>query len=636
MVKFNIFDTTIPTIMKKLLLLLLFPTLLFAGEIKPKTIIKEVTVYLNGAQITAESAVNVPKGTTEVYLTGLSPLIDQNSIQISGLKDVSILSISYCVNAVAKKADSQKISLFDDQLAEKRRSLAVLQNIIKGLEEEATLLTTNKKLNSEQQSLTLEQITTFSKYYRERVAALLIEIYDNNVKIAKLNKEINDITTELSKLKSSSSEQRGEILVKLDAPVAAMLTLVTNYNVSNAGWFPIYDLKTQGIKQPLSIFYNAHVYQQTGEDWADVKVTLSTGDPNINNQKPQVLPHYLNFVRNYNSASATQSYNYKYNPTIKRVAGVVTDQTGAPLPGVNIVENGTSNGVSSDMDGKYTLNITSGKDITYSYIGFKQSTLPVYAQQMNLSMQEDTQSLDEVVIVGYGSARRDLDYEQETASGSSIPAEDLTATGDVKQQGVTNTSFKITKPYSIASTQEVTVIAIDRFDTPAEYEYFTAPLLNENVFLTAKIKDWEKFDLLPGEANVYFEGSYAGKTFMDPTQTTEELVISLGVDPAVIVERKQIDDMKAKSLLGSTRIINKNYEISIRNNKVTDIYLVLMDRIPVSQNKEIKIDEVKTGGAEYDDKKGLLTWKLNLRVKESVKKQLSYQVKYPKAKRVNL
>lgn len=624
--------------MKNLLLLLILPTLLFAGEIKPKTTIKEVTVYLNGAQVTAETTLNLPQGTTEVYLTGLSPLIDQNSIQISGLKEVSILSINYTINAVAKQAGSEKITLLETQLAEKRRNFALLQNTIKGLDEEATLLTTNKKLNSEQQSITLEQVTTFSKYYRERVAALQTEIYDNNVKIARLNLEINDVNTELNKLKNDSREQRGEILVKLDAPVATALTLVTKYNVTNAGWFPIYDLKTQGIKQPLSIFYNAHVYQQTGEDWNNVKVTLSTGDPNVNNQKPQVLPHYLNFVRSYSVASATQSYNYKYNPTIKKVTGVVFDSSAMPIPGVTVVESGTGNGVITDVDGRYSINISNGQNLVYSFIGFESTTMPVYAQQMNVTLKESTSQLDEVVVVGYGTNRRknDDDYEVETAAATPIPAQDLTATGDVKQQGVTNTSFKITKPYSIASTHEVTVIAIDRFDIPAEYEYFTAPLLNENVFLTAKIKEWEKFDLLPGEANVYFEGSYAGKTFIDPTQTTEELIVSLGVDPAVIVERKQIDDMKAKSFLGSTRIISKNYEISVRNNKATDIYLVLMDRIPVSQNKEIKIDEVKTGGAEYEEKKGLLTWKLSLKAKESVKKQLSYQVKYPKVKKVNL
>jgi uncharacterized protein (TIGR02231 family) len=280
----------------------------------------------------------------------------------------------------------------------------------------------------------------------------------------------------------------------------------------------------------------------------------------------------------------------------------------------------------------------------------KEQVLPIYASQMNVTLEDDTQALEEVVVQGYRTTSKPLSnasVTSQTIEGrpnasfdqtlqGQIPGLNVTTNGDIKEMGVTNAVFKITKPYSIASTQEVTVITIDQFDMPAAYEYFTAPLLNENVFLTAKVKDWEKFDLLPGEANIYFEGSFAGKTFLDPLQTTEELVISLGVDPNVIVERKQIDNLKAKSFLGGTRIVSKNYEITVRNNKATDIELVLMDRIPVSQNKEIKVEEVQTGGAAYDDKKGLLTWKLNMKPKESVKKQLSYEVRYPREKRVNM
>ena len=404
--------------------------------------------------------------------------------------------------------------------------------------------------------------------------------------------------------------------------------------MTNAGWFPIYDLKTQGIQQPLGIFYNAHVFQQTGEDWTNVKVTLSTADPNVNSHKPDVQPQYLNFVRTAPlEQSSVQSYNYKYNPTIKKVSGIVTDRSGTPIPGATVTESGHGNETQTDFDGKYEISVNGGQSLSYAYPGLKSASLPIYSQQMNVTLQDDSQML-ELVVEAYRATSKPLNSSQDDSEQE--PEPDRTATGDVKQQGITNTSFKITKLYSIPSTTDVTVIAIDRFDAPAEYEFFTAPLINQNVFLTAKIKDWEKFDLLPGEANIYFEGSYAGKTFLDPVQTTEQLTISLGVDPSVIVERKQIDDIKAKSFLGTTRIISKNYEISVRNNKATAINLVLMDRIPVSQNKEIKIDEVNTGGADYEEKKGLLTWKLTLKPKESVKKQLSYQVKYPKVKKVNL
>jgi len=623
--------------MRQLFLFLLLPSLLVAGEIKPRSTIKEVTVYRNGAQVTSEAAVNLPKGVSEVYLTGLSPLIDQNSIQVSGLKDASVLSISYAVNYVDKKADTGKIKQLEALLAEKRKENSVVQNLINGLREEQTLLTSNRALKGEQQGLTIAQVTAFAKYYRERHAAIQNEMYDASLKNAQLNREINDLSQELGKLQTESREQRGEILVKIDAQTPVVLNLITKYNVSQAGWFPIYDIKTAGIRQPLSIFYKAHVFQQTGEDWTDVKVTLSTGDPNGNNIKPTVEPQYLNFIQEYRrSAVSDKNYGYKYNPTVKRVSGVVYDQTGMPVPGVNVIEQGTNNGVQTDFDGRYTLNISSGQSIAYTYIGMITQVLPIYAQQMNVTMQDDVQLLESVVVEGYRTTARE---KSNVASLTTLSRDDLeqqTATGDVKEMGVTNAVFKITKPYSIASTQEVTVITIDQFDMPAAYEYFSAPLLNENVFLTAKVKDWEKFDLMPGEANIYFEGSFAGKTFLDPLQTTEELVISLGVDPNVIVERKQVDNLKAKSFLGGTRIITKNYEITVRNNKATDIDLVLMDRIPVSQNKEIKVEEVKTGGAEYDEKKGLLTWKMNMRPKDSIKRSLSYEVRYPKEKRVNM
>jgi hypothetical protein len=619
--------------MKILLLLVLVPAFLCAGEINPKTTIKEVTVYLSGARITAESAVTLPVGVTEVRLTGLSPQIDKNSIQVSGLKNVSVLSVSYSVNYVNKKVDTEKIRELEAQLTALRRDLAVLQNLTKGLTNEESLLTNNIKIKGDDQNLTVEQISAYSKYYRERISAIQTEIYDNNIKVQKLQQQVSDLDYQVRSLRGGSNEQRGEILLKLDAQAAASLVLVTKYNVASAGWFALYDIKTDGIKEPLDIFYNAHVYQNTGENWNDVKITLSTGDPNANSIKPVMQPHYLNFVRSYTTTTATSSYNYKYNPTIRRVTGTVYDNTGMPLPGVNITIQGTSTGTTTDVDGMYSVDIPNGAQVlSYSYLGFTSQDMPVYAQQMNVTLQEDAETLEEVVVVGYGSKRK----EYETASVTTVKPEEITYTGDVKQQGIAHTSFKITKPYSIPSTTEVTVIAIDKFNLPAEYEYYTAPVLNENVFITARVKDWEKYDLLPGEANVYFEGSYAGKTYLDPTLTTEDLTVSLGTDPSIVVERKEVDDTKGKSFLGGTRIVAKNYEISIRNNKNTDISLVMEDRIPVSQNKQIKVEEVKTGGAEYDEKKGLLTWKLNLKAKETVKKQLSYEVRHPKEQRVNM
>lgn len=88
--------------------------------------------------------------------------------------------------------------------------------------------------------------------------------------------------------------------------------------------------------------------------------------------------------------------------------------------------------------------------------------------------------------------------------------------------------------------------------------------------------------------------------------------------------------------MGSTRIIDRNYEISLRNNKTTDAVVKIYDRIPLSENKEIKVEKENVDGATYDEKTGILYWQLSILPKQVLKKQLAYQVKYPKNKKINL
>ena len=208
--------------------------------------------------------------------------------------------------------------------------------------------------------------------------------------------------------------------------------------------------------------------------------------------------------------------------------------------------------------------------------------------------------------------------------------------GIIVETGITNTRFEIDKPYTIPSDGDVTVIEIDNFSVPATYDYFAAPVLNENVFLTAKIGNWEQYNLLPAEANVYFEGSYSGKTNINPGATTDSLTISLGVDPNIIVKRAQLNDFKKTTFIGSNKVVYKGFEIEIKNNKQSKIQLTLVDRIPKSQNKAIKLDDIETGNSNFDDEKGIMKWTINLKSGETDKVKHSYSIKYPKGKRVNL
>ncbi|MBQ4819246.1 mucoidy inhibitor MuiA family protein [Aquimarina sp. MMG016] len=602
---------------------------------KEQSTIEEVTVYLNGAQIKRTASIDLIPGTNEIVLHDLSPGIDENSIQVSGLKNTSILSINFNIDYLEKKKDSEELESLRNQLETSLLKKNTLQNILAGLSQEKKVLDNNQRISSDNVELSLEKVKLISTYYRERSVEIQNETYRITHQINELEDQITSISQEIDKLDDQTKEQRGEIKLKLDAPIATNLILEIRYNVANAGWFPIYDIKSKDSQTPLNVAYKANVYQHTGTDWKNVKVTLSTGDPNTNNIKPSLNTKYLNFTYgNYRKARATKRNAYQYNPTIRRVTGIVRDDQGRPLPGVNIIEKGTNNGVTTDFDGQYTINIQSGNELSYSYVGFYNESIPIHSALMNVKLKEDSSVLDEVVIRGYSSSLRGK--VAGIFANNKKEKEDYNQVVETKEEGLTNTKFKIKKKYSIDSNNDITIIEIDKFDMKADYRHYVAPELNENVFLTAKLGNWEQFNLLAGEANIYFEGSYAGKTNIDPLATTDSLTISLGVDPNIIIKREQLDNFKSKSFTGSNRIVNRGYKISIKNNKQNKVFVTLQDRIPVSQNKEIKLDEINTTDAEYNDKTGIITWKLDISSNKKVEKQFFYQVKYPRKQRINL
>ena len=701
--------------MKNLLLLyFLLPLSLFANSEKPTTSkIEKVTVYLEGASIERTASVNLLPGENTFVFNNLSPDIDENSIHVSGLGDASILSIVFNIDFLEKKETSQEYQSVENLLKTFQQQKNQIENEIAGYNEELQLLQKNQRINSDATNLSVEMIKEMSVYYRNRVTEIKNEIFKQQLLLSELSKSISDYQSELLKLDDSKKEQRGEITLKLNNQKPANLVLKLKYNIKNAGWFPLYDIRATNTSSPIEFSYKANVYQQSGTDWDNVNLVLSTGDPNTNNIKPTLFPKYLNFNnRSYASKTPVRNTARKYNPTIHKVSGTVYDDTGLPLPGVNVIIAGTSKGTQTDFDGNYALDVQGYRELTYSYVGFETEKLPIYASTMNVSMIAGS-ALEEVVVTAYGIknnsidkalagkaagvqitsangkagqgsfvrirgtgslaggssplfildgqpvSESDLQYIDEESIADITVLKDTAETArygsrgsngvvvittknldkisvSTKEVGITTTRFEIREKYTIKSNAEITVIAVDEFELPALFQHYAAPELNENVFLTATLKNWEKFDFLAGEANIYFEGNYAGKSFIDPQATADSLNLSLGMDPNIIVKREKLENFKSKSFLGGTRIVDKGYTIEVKNNKKTPINLILEDRIPISENKEIKVEDITTGTAEYNDKTGILRWKLQLPPNATDKKEFIYTVKYPKYKKVYL
>lgn len=200
----------------------------------------------------------------------------------------------------------------------------------------------------------------------------------------------------------------------------------------------------------------------------------------------------------------------------------------------------------------------------------------------------------------------------------------------------TNIEFEISIPYSIPADGKYKIVEVQKYTLPSEYKYYAAPKLDKDAFLVARVSGWEQYNLLPGEANLFFEGTYLGKSNIDPRYTKDTLEISLGRDNSISITREKLLEFSSTKLIGTNTKETFTFEINVRNKKKLPISIVLEDQIPISTDKDIIIENLELSGGTFDEVTGKVTWKLDLKPSESKKIKLSYSVKYPKDKQVNL
>jgi uncharacterized protein (TIGR02231 family) len=223
--------------------------------------------------------------------------------------------------------------------------------------------------------------------------------------------------------------------------------------------------------------------------------------------------------------------------------------------------------------------------------------------------------------------------EEEVAMDSVAPAESVADYTSTIQTAL-NTEFDISLPYTVSSASKPTVVDIRNYDMKSTYEYAVAPKLDMEAFLLARGLGWEEFNLLPGEANIFFEGTFVGKSYIDPNSIKDTLSVSLGRDKRIVVKRDKLKDLTSRKLIGGNQRENYAWEISVRNTKNEPVKVVVEDQLPVSQNSQIEVTPGDLGGAKHDVNTGKLTWVLNLQPNETKKVSYKYEVKYPKDKRV--
>lgn len=594
---------------------------------KVNSSIEDVTVYLNGAQVTRGFSANLKNGKNLIVVEDLPSELEEKSIKVaSASMGVKVLSINSEIDYLDKKESSEQVMEIQGKLKEQKKLLAKKNSLLQVYLEEETLLKQNKSIGGQQNGMTVEELKSLSAFFHERLSEIAVKKLELQEEMDNHREKIQDYQAQLNAWNNKKPEPKRNLSILVEASTTVSGKFKVDYTVKNAGWTPSYDVRVEKINQPISVTYIASVRQNTGEDWKDVKLTFSNADPSQSSTVPGLDTWWLGFNRPY------QPRQYVKND---RLTGRINSPEGDALPGVNVLIKGTTVGTVTDINGFYELPLTNdAQSIVFSYIGYGTKDIPIRDRsEINIVMQPDVTQLNEVVVSGYAAKRQGRSKQVSITEEEVIEDIDLAATPVINQ---TTFEFQVKEPFTILSNSERERVDLVKYDINSAYTYYSVPKVVQNAYLTAKMIDWEKYNFLSGVASLFFEGKYIGKTLLDTRYSKDTLQLSLGQDKNVAVERKRIDDFTSKPFIGSNKKEVVGFTTIVKNNKAEPVDIIIEDQVPVSTSDEIEVEVLEKSGAEYIDSTGKILWRLALQPGESKDLILKYEVKYPKNKVVYL
>lgn len=569
-----------------------------------KSEITGITVYPKGAVINREASVNLVKGFNTVVVNNLTTTVDPNTIQVGGEGNFEILSMKFEFDYPNRAHKSKRVEIIEDSLQALGDVQFLLGKERQALDEEYSMILINNSLRGSN-GISVSQIEEMADYYRKRFQNIAELKLNNKKKLDSIKIEQQRLEYVLSRIEDGKDKRVGRVIVEINSKQVMKALLKCSFYTPQASWTPIYNVKAVSGKDEIEVDYNALVNQTTGVEWEDVKLELSTTKPNLNNQKPEMHPWYLDY---YSSRSLVQYQNKlidKGNTSVKQTVSEEDFKNMAVRSATDVAKN--TAGVYA-ADGSGNLNIRGARnDANYYYIdGMKvlgSSSLPT----------------------SYNS------YPERTYK----PAPPKYAKGELVFNAL-NTSYDILNTYSIPSQLNAKQVFIKQISIPVSFSHYSVPSQERESFLTAAIPDWGAYDLIPGNATLFYNNTYVGQTFVLTHTLDDTLQVSLGRDQSVVVEQKKISGLSTTKKSGGNIKKKMIYEISARNNGKSDVEIVIYDRVPISKRKEIVVDVKDIAEAEYDEETGILKWKKVIKSGEQLDWRIEYDVKYPKGKIVNL
>lgn len=595
----------------------------FAGDEK-NTVnahLKTAIIYRSGAELTHDTKATLQQGNNELTIDGISNQVDINSIQVKVPNAVTIVGIEFQNYYLKPTNASSKVKAMTDSIEKLQQDITKLQTNIGIATDLLQVLKSNRDIKGTQNGLSVAELMKLMDYYKAKSLEIQTDLTQQNATLKKLQEQVQRLNNQVQEEEQKNAKSTGRLVLQLNAALAGNYNFTVSYITPNAYWTPFYDINVADINHPMKLVYKAKMFQTTGLDWKQVKLSLSTATPSQWGNAPNLQTWFLAYINPYTNMD-------------KALLG--------RMPGVKIAKDEEVRDLNEVVTAGYGY-ANSGAAASIIIRGaasLKKEVSPLYiVNGTEMSASEATKispnSIKKIDVLKDASST--AIYGARGSNGVIlITLKDGLDDYITVSESTLNLNYDIDLPYDIASNGKEQTATLKEVEVPTNYKYYAVPKLDKDVYLLAEVTNWEKLNLLPGDANIIFEGTYVGRSFIDPSTTTDTLNLTLGKDKRVAIKREKLADFSSVKFLGSNKLQKITYEITVKNNKKEAINLLVKDQYPLVTNKEMEVQLLESTDAAVNDETGIVTWKLSLAAGESKKLRLSYTVKYPKDKTVNL
>lgn len=576
------------------------------NKIKVSSTLKNVTVFRSGASMEHTAMASLTSGNNELVIDGLSSYLDINSLQVNCPAAVTILGVEFSNDYLGEENISPIVKSLKDSLENTQTNLSKINILINTSTELLDVLRTNRDVKGSQSGLSVAELSKLMDYYKTQS----LQIQNNLIVYRKQKSNLEEIarkvSSQMAEEQKKNTKSGGRIILQLSVAVSGNYEFKTSYITQNAYWVPYYDIKAENIKSPLKFIYKARISQTTGIDWKKVRLSLSTASPKQFGDAPLLKTWFLGYI---NPVYRMNKELAKSNTIPSYDKGESSEQT---LSSVVIRGQGSINQNSQPL---YIVN-----------------GVPMEASEFNKINPANIKNVstlrDASATALYGS--------RGTAGVIIVNLKDGLDDYITVSQSELDVTYDISIPYDIPTNGKAQIATLKETNVPATYKYYAVPKLSTDAFLLAEVINWQELNLLPGEANIIFEGTYIGKSFIDPFNSNDTLNLTLGIDKRVVIKREKLVDFSSVKFLGSNKLQTITYEITVKNNKSEPINIILKDQYPISTNKEIEVNLLQGKDGSVNEEIGVITWQMQVPSGKSEKRRISYSVKYPKDKIVNI